>query len=198
MPPARWKRTVHEIERRVEQASIIILLLIRADFIAVAVPFSRLSKKRDKGSLCSTTGRCWQDLYCLARRDHGWRIYSDGSALGAHQERVRFTIFVTPFKEFMHSPLSSPEALAGGDCCGNGEGHTRDGTPIDIFDRVGIKVEEKVPGMLFEAAWGPDGAVCIGHVRIPELGPLEDLVASCPRLKSVALGGACQETAPAL
>src|SRR5512132_1057192 len=88
--------------------------------------------------------------------------------------------------------------LVRADYCGNGEGHTRDGTPIDIFDRVGIEVEEKVPGMLFEAAWGPEGAVCIGHVRIPELGSLVDLVASCPRLKSVALGRACRETPPGI
>jgi ADYC domain len=33
--------------------------------------------------------------------------------------------------------------LVRADYCGNGEGHTRDGTPIDIFDRVGIKAEEE-------------------------------------------------------
>jgi hypothetical protein len=57
-----------------------------------------------------------------------------------------------------------------------------------------LKVEEKVPGIL----WGPGGALCIRHVRVPDLGSLVDLVASCPRLKSIALGGACQETAPGI
>lgn len=88
--------------------------------------------------------------------------------------------------------------LVRADYCGDGKGHTHDGTPIDIFDHVGIEAEAKAPGMRFEAAWGPEGAVCIRHVRIPELGLLSDLVTSCPRLRGVARGEDCQETAPGI
>jgi hypothetical protein len=54
------------------------------------------------------------------------------------------------------------------DYCGDGVGHTKDGTPINIYDRLGIQKPDVVPNMSFEAAWGADGAVCINHVRWPE------------------------------
>ena len=41
------------------------------------------------------------------------------------------------------------------DYCGDGVGYTRNGTPIDLFDRIGIQRDELVPGMTFEAAWDP-------------------------------------------
>src|SRR5215472_7360430 len=47
------------------------------------------------------------------------------------------------------------------DYCGNGIGHTRDGTPIYPFDHIGIRRDEPVRGMTFEAAWGEDGAICV-------------------------------------
>lgn len=120
---------------------------------------------------------------------------------GAQGKCVRFGY--KPWRTLPDGRLLEPyfqacTRLVRADYCGNGEGHTRDGTPIDIFDRVGIKAEEKVPGMVFEAAWEPEGAVCIRHLRIPELGSLADLVASCPRLKSIALGEACQGTVPGI
>jgi hypothetical protein len=43
---------------------------------------------------------------------------------------------------------------------GDGVGHTRDGTVIDPFDRLGIQRPEPDPrgrALEFEAAWGPDG-----------------------------------------
>ncbi len=51
--------------------------------------------------------------------------------------------------------------LVRADYCGDGTGHTRNGTPIDIFDKIGIQRDEAAPGLTFEAAWGPDGAVCV-------------------------------------
>ena len=82
------------------------------------------------------------------------------------------------------------------DYCGDGVGHTRNGMPIDIFDRIGIQREEPGPKMSLEAAWGPEGAVCVHHARLgkPDLAAL---VALCPRLKG-HVGEACGEAVPAL
>jgi hypothetical protein len=41
------------------------------------------------------------------------------------------------------------------DYCGDVVGHTRNGTLIDIFDRVGVQGDETAPGMAFEAVFGP-------------------------------------------
>jgi hypothetical protein len=61
-------------------------------------------------------------------------------------------------------------------------GWTRDGTPIDVYDRVGIQAPANDPGQDFEAGWTPDGAVCVAHPRIPEHGGLDAIVAHAPRL----------------
>ena len=53
---------------------------------------------------------------------------------------------------------------------GDGIGHTRDGTLIDISDRLGIQRPEPGPrghALEFEAAWGPDGASCVRRTRMP-------------------------------
>jgi hypothetical protein len=83
------------------------------------------------------------------------------------------------------------------DYCGDGVGHTRDGTPIDIFDRIGVQRDEVAPGITFEAAFGPDGATCVAHPRLPEDASLERLIALCPRL-AAASGEKCTEQAAGL
>lgn len=50
------------------------------------------------------------------------------------------------------------------DYCGDGASHTRNGTPIDVFDDLGVNAPERAD-LGFEAAWGPDGATCVGHTR---------------------------------
>lgn len=79
--------------------------------------------------------------------------------------------------------------MARGDYCANGESHTREGTEITIYDRVGIglPIPETFPGVkrwpppkegyFFEAAWngGARGASCLGRVR----------------WQSLAIGGVC-------
>lgn len=71
------------------------------------------------------------------------------------------------------------------DYCGNGQGHTRDGTLIDIFDRLGILREEKDLNLEFEAAWAPDGAVCVAKTRISSW-TLDQILMECPeRLKGL-------------
>ena len=84
--------------------------------------------------------------------------------------------------------------LARADYCGNSHPTTRDGTSIDIYDRVGI--QQRTPNLAtyaFEAGWGPSGAVCVHHARIPENLALGELSKSCPRLKDAPVGAACDE-----
>ena len=79
------------------------------------------------------------------------------------------------------------------DYCGDGTPHTRNGTPIDIYDRFGIQKDEPKPGMTFEAAWGPKGAVCVARTRIPDVATLDQVLAACPRLRSAPTGAACSD-----
>ena len=83
------------------------------------------------------------------------------------------------------------------DYCGDGIGHTRDGTPIDIFDKIGIQGDESAPGMTFEAAWGPDGAVCVRHTRLKDVLDRAGLIERCPQL-APRINESCDETIPAL
>lgn len=64
------------------------------------------------------------------------------------------------------------------DYCDKAQPHTRNGTPINIWDRLGIQKREILPGMVFEAAWSSRGAVYLKKPRYGE--PLEELVAECP------------------
>jgi hypothetical protein len=86
--------------------------------------------------------------------------------------------------------------LVRADYCGDGTPHTRNGTPIDIYDRVGIQRDEAPAGMRFEAAWGPKGAVCVARTRIPAIVGLDQLLAECPRLRAAPSGADCTEAAP--
>lgn len=87
--------------------------------------------------------------------------------------------------------------LVRADYGGDGVGHTRNGTPIDIFDRIGIQRDEVAPGMTFEAAFGPDGAVCVAHTRLPDVLSMHDLAEHYPRLAG-HVGTRCDDTAHAL
>jgi ADYC domain len=89
-----------------------------------------------------------------------WRQAADGSSLAPYyQTCVR---------------------LARADYCGDGVGHTRNGTPIDLFDHIGIQRDEPAPGMTFEAGWGKDGAVCVSHTRLPDVLSTAALAELCP------------------
>lgn len=68
------------------------------------------------------------------------------------------------------------------DYCGDGRSWTQTGVSIDVFDRYGLQKPELSSTMPLEAAWSPQGAVCVQHPRVPALGSLEDIVRSCPRL----------------
>jgi ADYC domain len=84
---------------------------------------------------------------------------------------------------------------------GDGVSHTRDGTFIDIFDRLGIQhfdpEDPRARALEDEAAWGPDGAVCIRRTRIPELLSLDELARRYPHLAG-KIGPNCSEAVDAL
>jgi hypothetical protein len=71
------------------------------------------------------------------------------------------------------------------DYCGDGVSWTRDGMPIDLYDRLGIQVPDTTNTMQFEAAWGPDGAVCVHHTRVQERTTLDELLKRCPHRLSI-------------
>ncbi len=70
--------------------------------------------------------------------------------------------------------------MARADYCGNGISHTKDGTAIDLYDRLGIQQPEPQDNleMIFEAAWGIDGAVLLARTRYSE--GLAQLQSECP------------------
>ncbi len=64
--------------------------------------------------------------------------------------------------------------MARADYCGNGISYTQDGTLINLYDRLGIQTpgdtdaESDNDSLIFEAAWGPNGAELIHHTRFPD------------------------------
>ncbi|MBW4434899.1 MAG: hypothetical protein KME28_25095 [Pelatocladus maniniholoensis HA4357-MV3] len=68
--------------------------------------------------------------------------------------------------------------MARADYCGNGKPHTREGTLIYIYDVLDIQNKGSEKGMVFEAAWGPDGASCINRPRWFET--LSEIRKQCP------------------
>lgn len=81
------------------------------------------------------------------------------------------------------------------DYCGNGMGYTRDGTIIEIFDRIGISAAQNST-RIFEAAWGPDGAICVAHTRLSEIINLDQLAKACPRLANHLGPALCDDKDP--
>lgn len=109
---------------------------------------------------------------CVRFGYHPWRTTADGVSLwDHHQACVR---------------------MVRADYCGDGQGHTRNGTPINLYDRVGVQAPDPVPAMHFEAAWAKDGAACVRKTRLAEVYSLEALAAACPRLQD-RLGEYCSE-----
>ena len=84
------------------------------------------------------------------------------------------------------------------DYCGEGERTTRNGTLIDHYDAEGIEESAHDSRFEFEAGWTAAGAVCVRRVRIKENTSLEQLAASCPRLRDRLGAGCTEESARAL
>jgi hypothetical protein len=79
------------------------------------------------------------------------------------------------------------------DYCGDGTPHTRDGTPVDVYDTLSIQTPQPASVLSFEAAWRADGAVCVRKVRIPEITTLGAVLASCRARLEGHVGDDCNE-----
>lgn len=90
----------------------------------------------------------------------------------------------TPNGESLQPYFEACVRMMRADYCGDGRSHTRPGIQIDMWDRAGVQVTQS--DMPFEAAWGPDGAVCLAKVRVSALSSFDDIIAGCPRLAAVA------------
>ena len=82
-----------------------------------------------------------------------------------------------------------------GDYCGDGRHFTRDGTWIDLYDRIGIQKSDQDPSLSFEARWSPRGAICVAHTRLPDLIDLDGLAQACPHLAGRLGPAACSDDA---
>jgi hypothetical protein len=76
---------------------------------------------------------------------------------------------------------------------GGDRGTTRNGTPIDIYDRFGIQQPAYAPGMAFEAAWSPRGAVCVARPRIEQNISLDEIRQKYSHLQGFVGEDACLE-----
>ncbi|MDO9713353.1 ADYC domain-containing protein [Paracraurococcus lichenis] len=126
------------------------------------------------------------------------RAFSITCASGAIGKCVRFGY--RPWAEVGGRPLwhyhQACVRLLRADYGGDGTAHTRDGTLIDLYDEIGIqRPDVAARGLSFEAAWGPNGAVCVRRTRISDLLTIETLAAKYPR---VANGPDCSEMTSAL
>jgi hypothetical protein len=75
---------------------------------------------------------------------------------------------------------------------GDGNGTTKNGMRIDLYDERGIQVPANDPQMVFEAGWTDAGAVCVNHPRVVEHITLADIEARWPRLAGNT-GAICTE-----
>jgi hypothetical protein len=88
------------------------------------------------------------------------------------------------------------------DFSGNGTPHTKAGTLIRFHDEAVHWQRDPSTGAedsdySFEAGWSPQGAVCVAHVRWPEFGSLETIVAGDPRLAATPPAACTPENAKA-
>ncbi|MBI4275935.1 MAG: hypothetical protein HY659_14670 [Rhizobiales bacterium] len=97
-----------------------------------------------------------------------------------------------PMRDFYNACVR----LLRGDYCGDNRPFTRDGTLVDIYDRIGVQKSDDDPSLSFEAVWGPDGALCVAHTRIPDIVTLEGLAKLCPRLAGRLGPAVCNENEP--
>jgi hypothetical protein len=158
-----------------------------------------------------TDGRSVAIPLAAVWNEHGDRVESDtlftfGCTTGVIAKCYRwgYRPWVNGFGNLvpMHQTCTR---LARADYCGNGIPHTRNGTQINVWDNLPspgpIQRHGLLPplGMLFEAGWNTEGAVCLSHSR----WLLDDallLAALCPdRLVPPGLlGGTVCDTVPAV
>ncbi len=119
------------------------------------------------------------------------RVFEIVCTSGARGKCVRFG-YLPWLSAEMRDIYDACVRMVRADYCGDGEGTTRDGVPIDLYDDRGIQKPDSDPAQEFEAGWTAAGAVCVHHVRVKENISLEGLAVSCPRLHD-RLGTNCTE-----
>jgi hypothetical protein len=83
------------------------------------------------------------------------------------------------------------------DYCGDGKGHTVNGTLVNVWDNWGIEREDLEVDWPLEAEWTSDGAKCVPHVRLTTDGDAgvqaaENYIAShCARVTSPSALSTC-------
>jgi ADYC domain len=82
--------------------------------------------------------------------------------------------------------------LVRADYAGDGRGTTRNGQPIDIYDKLGVQPPTYDLPYAFEAGFSPDGATCVRHIRVKENATLASVEASAPSLAG-RTGTVCDE-----
>lgn len=74
--------------------------------------------------------------------------------------------------------------MARADYCGDGTSHTQDGTIVDFYDNLSVNTNTADLLMLFDGAWSPDGAYCIGKERWLKLSDLAGVLSLAPACQS--------------
>jgi len=76
------------------------------------------------------------------------------------------------------------------DYCGDGQTHTMNGVPINVWDDRGIQAQDLVPSdWENDAEWGPDGAICVSDYRLTNTGDTASYAAmNCPSKISASFG----------
>ncbi len=115
---------------------------------------------------------------------------------GSRAKCVRFGY--RPWKPEEADLYAACNRMVRADYCGQGEGTTRDGMPIDPYDDQGIQIADRLAEHAFEAGWTKDGAVCVSHVRVKENTSLAKLAQQCPRLADRVGPGCNEDTARSL
>ncbi|MBX3160412.1 MAG: hypothetical protein KF773_30890 [Deltaproteobacteria bacterium] len=130
--------------------------------------------------------------------DPGLFTFACTSGVIAKCYRWGYRPWLTGYGANMHDIHQTCTRMARADYCGTGVPGTRNGTAINVWDRLGapgpIQKHGLLPplGMLFEAGWNPDGAVCLSRVRwlVDDLLDGGALANLCPdRLVSIGLLG---------
>jgi len=117
---------------------------------------------------CTNSGQA----KCVRFGYHPWRSTPDGVALASF--------------------YNACVLMVRGDYAGADQAKTRNGTQIDVNDRLDSQPAEFDPALQFEAGWTEEGAVCVAHPRVNENTTLEQLEAEIPRLRG-RTGAVCTE-----